>query len=57
MGEKGFIFMLERVNHLKNGDACICMGEKRLHLQAYDLHYIVQSGVKSGQMLGQNQAE
>jgi hypothetical protein len=28
MGEKGFIFMLERVNLPKNGDAWICMGAK-----------------------------
>ena len=29
-GGKGFIFMLEReyVNHPKNGDGCICIGEK-----------------------------
>jgi hypothetical protein len=56
MGEKGFILIHGegkppqkwRCMHLYRG--------KRLHLQAYDLHYIVQSGVKSGQTLGQNQA-
>jgi hypothetical protein len=26
--EKGFIFILERVNLPKTGDICICMGEK-----------------------------
>jgi hypothetical protein len=28
VGEKGFIFMLERVNLPKTGDICIYMGEK-----------------------------
>jgi hypothetical protein len=28
MGEKGFIFMLERVNLPKTGDVCFCMGRK-----------------------------
>jgi hypothetical protein len=37
MGEKGFIFILERVNLPKTGDVCIYMGEngrKRLHFHA-----------------------